>query len=207
MRRVILILVLTAGCAGSRQITDLAGNLPADQAGVEHHATVDTVLQHYFTDEAYEAIKDIPLIDGPAMSGYAAGTTFLSNLFSLVTFNGWGRKVIFPLDILREQWGVEGIVHEYWHHLDDMDREGTLDLIDHDAFFDAFLRLERDFHYAYIAIIANRKYAEFSWFYHAFISVGDLSERIAYVAGYMARAGKGPDYMWDVLERIIRRPE
>lgn len=200
---VAFLLCSSTGCASSRQITDLTDILPPDQVA-PHHATVDAVLRYYFTDEAYQAIKDIPLIDGPAVSGYAAGTTFMSNILTLFSFNGWGRKVIFPSDILRKQWGVEGIIHEYIHHLDDMDRDGEGEFIDLEEFRQAFLALQKDFNYAWIAINANNKHAEFPWIYHKLISVGDLSERIAYTGGQMAVTGKGPDYMKRVFRKILR---
>ena len=198
------LLPINSGCASSRRITDLRGALPKDQAGLPYHATVDAVLRHYFTDKAYAAVKDIPLIDGPSMSGYAAGTTFWSNLVSLLSLNGIGRKVIFPKELLRKEWGVEGIVHEYIHHLDDMDRDGEADFINHAEFRKAFIRLEGDFTFAWIAINANRKQAEFPWAYHVFFSVGDLSERIAYTGGQMAVRKTGPDYAKRVFRKILR---
>lgn len=201
--RWLVLLVVLSGCAGTRGITDLQGVLPEIEAGVEHHRTVDSVLRYYFTEEAYEAIKDIPLIDGPATSGYAAGTTFLSNMASLVTFNGWGRKVIISKELLG-RWGVGAIIHEYVHHLDDMTRDGELDLVDLEVFREAFLRLEQDFKHAWIAINANRAIGSYPIFYDTFLSIGPLSERLAYTADQMAVKNKGPTYMKRALRRILR---
>jgi hypothetical protein len=201
--RWLVLLVVLSGCAGTRGITDLQEFLPEAEAQLVQHRTVDSVLHYYFTDEAYAAIKDIPLIDGPAFSGYAAGTTFLSNVASFVSFNGWGRKVIVPSDLLHE-WGVAAIIHEYVHHIDDMTRDGELDLIDLEAFRKAFLLLERDFKYAWIAINANRMVGEYPIFYDTLFSIGPLSERLAYTADQMAANGKGPAYMRIVLSRVLR---
>lgn len=204
--RFLILLILVTGCAGSRQVTDLREMLPDNELSIAQHETVDSVLRHYFTDEAYEAIKDIPLIDGPALSGYAAGTTFLSNVASLVSFNGWGRKVIIQADLLLK-WGVKGIVHEYIHHLDDMCRDGELDLFDLEEFREAFWQLERDFNYAWLAINANRLAGDYPFFYDALLGIGDLSEEIAYTADQMAVKVQGPDYMKKVLGRILRFEE
>lgn len=201
--RWLILLILVTGCASNRQVTDLKGFLPKDEARVSRHRTVKSVLRYYFTAKAYKAIKDIPLIDGPAFSGYSAGTTFLSNVASLVTFNGWGRKVIIPVDLLQE-WGVAAIIHEYVHHIDDMCRDGDLDLLDLEKFREAFWNLERDFDYAWIAINTNRMVGEYPIFYDTFVSIGDLSEEIAYTADQMAIEVKGPDYMKRVLGRVLR---
>jgi len=201
--RWLALLVVLSGCAGSRGITDLRELLPPIEAASEHHRTVDSVLRYYFTKAAYGAIKDIPLIDGPAISGYAAGTTFLSNVASLITLNGWGRKVIISKELLGK-WGVGAIIHEYVHHLDDMTRDGELDLIDLEAFRKAFLRLETDFKHAWIAINANRAVNSYPIFYDTFLSIGPLSERLAYTADQMAVKNKGPAYMKRALGRILR---
>lgn len=202
MRRLALLLVLlVAGCAGSRQITDLRGFIPETEARPAHKS-VDTLLNHYFTSRSYALVKDIPLIDGPAFSGYAAGTTFVSNLASLVTLNGWGRKVIIPADLIRNVWGVECIIHEYVHHLDDMDRDGEAELLDLGEFRTAFITLLQDFKYAGLALSAVRKAHETK---AGFFVIGELSEHVAYTAAQMAVTGKGPDYMWHVFRKILRR--
>jgi len=202
MRYGAILLVFLIGCAGHRNITNLSTILPDDEVGPAYHVTVDSVLRHYFTEEAYEVIKDIPLVNGPG--GYAAGTTFLSNVLSVITGNGFGRKVILPVWRIRNVFGVEGIIHEYIHHLDDMCRDGELDLFDLEAFRAAYLLLERDFKHAWIAINANRGYGGYPWFYHVFFSMGDLSERVAYAGSQMGRTGLGPDYMKAVFGRILR---
>jgi len=194
------------GCASSRQITHLRGYLPIKEAKLAHHKTVDSVLRHYFTDEAYAAIKDIPTINGPAYSGYAAGTSVLSSIASFLTFNGVGRKVIIPTRLLGS-WGVSGLIHEYAHHLDDMDRDGELEMIDHNEFLGAFLKLQMDTKYAWLAINADSKAGNPSWFYDTIVGVGYLSERIAYVADQMVSKGKGPDYMWKVFRKMFKRPK
>lgn len=205
MKRLLLLLLLLAGCSSTRQITDLRELLPEQEASLPHHHTLSTVLRRYFTDEAFDLIEDIPVIDGPAVYGYAAGTTFLSNVASLISGNGWGRKVILPREFLTE-WGVEGILHEYFHHIDDMCRDGESDLLDHEEFPSAFAALERDFAYAWIAINTRRKVSRYPWFFHAFLSIGDYSEEMAYTAGQMAARQKGPVYMKKVFRRVFRFP-
>lgn len=194
-----VLLLCLSGCAGTRQTTVLD-----ERFGFSMERELSSILRRSFAPEAYDLIKDIPLIDGPAFSGYSAGTSFLSNVVSLLTFNGWGRKVIIPSELIRDVWGIETIIHEYVHQLDDIDRDDDLGLIDKEEFRKAFISLEHDFRYAWIAINANRKAGNPSWFYDTFVGVGPLSERIAYVAGQMATTGRGPDYMWHVLRHVLK---
>ena len=196
---IVVLLALCSGCAGSRTITSLEGYLPANEIRLEH-ATVDSMLKHYFTARAYRLIKDIPLVDGPAFSGYAAGTTFFSNVLSLISFNGVGRKVIIPMDLVRDVWGVESIIHEYIHHLEDMDVDGDEETIDHKLFSDGFDLLVRDFTFAWVAINTSIKTAG-HW---SFLRPSALSEHIAYTGAQLAIAGKAPPYMKAIYTRILR---
>lgn len=197
----ILMLALLCGCASSRQIVDLKGMLPPEDRQFE---TVDDMLRYHLTDEAYALVADIPMIDGPSFSPYAAGTTFLSNLATLVSFNGVGRKVILPSGVLLA-WGSEAVLHEYVHHIDEMGRSGDIEpLIDIEEFADAFYMLERDSKYAWLAINTNRRIAAQPFFYDAIISIGPHSEQIAYTVGQIARTGKCPEYLKLVLRRVLR---
>lgn len=185
-----LCLAVNTGCASSREISNLAEYLPKKELSAPHHKTVDSVLKHYFTPKAYVAIKDIPLIDGPAFSGYAAGVNVWANLASIVSFNGYGRKVVFPSDDLK-QHGVEGLIHEYVHHIDDMCRDGELKLLDLDEFRWAYSLMAHDMHYAGIARYTEKR-ANSDW--TKIFGVGEIAEHVAYVAGYVA-THDAPHYM------------
>jgi hypothetical protein len=188
------------GCAGTREIIDLASFLPKKEQTAKHHASVAASLEHYFTPQANEVLQEIPAIAGPGFSGYAAGVNFWSNLASFISFNGVGRKVILPPDTLA-QWGVASLIHEYIHHLDDLDRDGDFDFIDHQEFRDAYFMLAQDRRYAGIALWAERESNAMmaaTWF-----GIGDLSEQIAYVGQRLATRG-GPDYMIYVFRKMLR---
>jgi len=185
------VLVVNTGCACSREISNLTDYLPEKEASIPYHQTVDKVLKHYFTPAAYAVIKDIPLIDGPAVGGYAAGVNTWANLASLISFNGYGRKVILPSDSIKYH-GVGGIIHEYIHHIDDMCRDGDLKLLDLDEFKWAYLLMAYDRQYAGIVRYAERG-ASRVWGVD-FFGIGEMSEHIGYVAQHIA-THDAPHYM------------
>jgi len=195
----LILLSALSGCAGTREITDLSQYLPDKEAKLAHNQTVDTVKQHYFTEAAYSAIKDIPLINGPDITPYAAGVNFWSNLASFVSFNGVGRKVVADDGFLKKR-GVFTLVHEYIHHLDDMDRDGEAEFIDHEAFKKAYLMMANDQRWAGIVIETER--LANSFFTDVF-GMGFMSEHVAYVGQHLMMKG-GPDYMKHVYRKILR---
>ena len=44
-----------------------------------------------------------------------------------------------------------------------------------------------------------------SFFTNVF-GLGEMSEHVAYVGGRMAAQGSGPDYMWDVFRKVLKKP-
>lgn len=193
-----LCLVANTGCASSREITTLSEYLPKKEASLVYHQTLDKALKHYFTTAAYTAIKDIPLIDGPAVGGYAAGVNGWANLASLISFNGYGRKVILPSDSIKKH-GIGGIIHEYIHHIDDMCRDDELKLLNLKEFKWAYLLMANDRRYAgivrYVEQRANNSWADF-------FGVGQMSEHIGYVAQYIA-THDAPHYIKWVFRHIL----
>jgi len=202
-----------SGCAGTREVSSLEDYLPSEEFAREENRDLDAVLRHYFTPQAYEAIKDIPLVAGPAVSGYAAGTTVWSNLASLCTLNGVGRKVIIPAEQLR-RLGVRAIVHEYVHQLDDMDRDGEGEFIDHELFKERFAQMLNDFKNAGIALSIDRQVATLNGWTDMF-GVGEGSEHLAYLCDMVALEcdplrsdgydPKSPQYMREALSGILNR--
>lgn len=193
------LLVILTGCAGTREITKMEDHLTQAELKNPNHETVDKIKQHYFTPEAYEVIKKIPVINGPAVSGYSAGVNFWSNLASFVTCNGVGRKIIIP-DSSLEQWGVAVLVHEYVHHLDDIDRDGEGEFIDHEEFKSAYKLLAYDQRWRGLYLWAEQQN---DMMVTEVFGVGELSEQIAYVAQHLAIKG-GPDYMKHVFRKILK---
>lgn len=202
MIRFLILLLILIGCSGTRQITNLYDKLPKKEAARKEYKTVDSFLKHTFTDAAYEKLKDIPLIDGPAYTAYVSGVNIWSNIASFFTFNGVGRKVIIPKDKIKK-WGIKGLIHEYLHHLDDMTRDGEGNFINYDEFKKAYVRMSRDTFYAGIVIYTERQADRF--FTNVF-GIGHMSEHIAYSASHVYLHG-GPDYFKKVFRKIFRKWE
>jgi len=189
------LLLVLIGCAGFRQVDNLDGHVENDL-----FVTVRDVLKHCLTDSAFVAVRDIPLINGPAVSAYAAGTTFGSNIVSFLTFNGVGRKVIVS-DCSFDRWGLEVIIHEYVHHLDDLDRDGLGEFIDLGEFKHYYLLMSRDRRWAGVVSWVEGMCNYFvlpDW-----LGMGDLSEHVAYTAQFLVFRG-GPDYMKFVFRKMLR---
>ncbi len=191
--------VMFTGCTS--EIKNTYELFPEKQKLV-HHRTVDSVKKYYFTDEAYKAIKDIPTVDGFAVkgSGFVSGVNFWSSLLSVVTGNGIGRKVITTKDKLRKN-GVRVLIHEYIHHLDDLDRDGEGNFIDHDEFKKAFKRMGKDRIHAGKANWIDRRATNF---WTRVFGIGYLSEHIAYTGEVIIMLG-GPSYMWYVFRKMLRK--
>jgi len=211
-------LVLSSGCASSRTVTNLEEYLPKEEFNSEYLSTTDELLQHYFTTRAYDALKDIPLIDG--LGHYAAGVTVWSNLLSFFTFNGVGRKVVLESDMLKKVWAnpnlksnlgsdgmcAEVVVHEYIHHLDDLDRDGDSNprFIDLDEFKEAYLKLANDSIFAGITLWVERRYNDYA-FISDNLGVGELSEHVAYIGQYIADGLNVPNYMKRVFRNVLNK--
>jgi hypothetical protein len=162
------------------------------------------LIQEEFTDDAAKALESVEIVDGPAIKGYAAGTTFLSNLASFITGCGWGRKVILDTDDFQGPdsigpWG--GIKHELIHHLDDMGRDGEQSFIDLKEFEEGFASCYGDQYYhgivLYVENRANHRLLDL-------VSLGELSEHIAYCGELIARQGC-PKKLGYAYRRILRK--
>lgn len=197
----IVLIILLSGCAGTREIDDTSDYFSIQHL-LEHpnHQNIDKIKSHYFAPKAYEAIKPIPAIDGPAMSGYSAGVNFWSNLASFLTCNGVGRKIIVPESSIN-MWGFSIFIHEYIHHLDDMDRDGEGEFIDHEEFKKAYKMLSNDMKWAGLYIWAERLSNAMAT--SEIFGIGDYSEQIAYVGQHLIEKG-GPDYMKYVYRKILK---
>ena len=193
----LLSIILLAGCA--TPLNYIQPHLPEEQQNNPNHLTVDSVLYHYFTPEAQSRLREIPAVTHPGLSAYAAGVNVWADLASILTFAGIGRKIIIPMHSLND-WGVNSIIHEYVHHLDDLDRDGEETWIDPDEFKQAYIMMSRDFHHAGIVIWVERQTG--SDVLPSFMTIGEMSEHIAYVAQHIAM-NDGPDYMKYVFRNIL----
>jgi len=196
MKYLLVLLLFFTGCA--THVTNLDDILPARQVGVPQHETIDSVLKYYFTDEAYNAVKDIPSIDTVTWGGsYVTGVNVWTNMLGIAVRLGVGRRVVLSLEGIKSN-GVSAILHEYMHHIDDMTRDGDIDLISLFEFQLAWNRLEQE----------NPKQAEFiDTFADRTITnlfgIGEDSERISYVLQHMIRYG-GLPYFKYVYRDVIR---
>lgn len=195
MIRLIILSLCLAGCTN---ITDLSDALPLKEIK-PHHLTVEEVKKHYFTNEAYEAIENIPTVNGIAILPYAGGVNIISSLLAGLTGSGFGRTVVVPLSDLNH-FGVNVLIHEYIHHLDDMTRDGEANFIDYNAFKKAYIKMSKDSEYAGIYIFTERVAND--WITDMF-GVGYMSEHIAYVGTRLALRG-GPAYMMEVFNKMLR---
>ena len=228
MRWLCILLLLFVGC--STTITEIGPLLPKGERPVhfihpdgkasllrDYNKTLDSFLRYHFTDDAYYYLKDVPLVDAPCRTPYAAGVNVWSNLASLATLTGVGRKVVIRKEMLGRH-GTDALKHEYVHHLDDLTRDGDASFIDVEEFKEAYLRLAQETHRVnthddwYISFMTHaskikavEKKAN-SWITNTF-GVGPLSEHIAY-ASHMILGKKGvPDYFNRVYRKIFRKYE
>ena len=195
----LILLLLFVGCVSP--VTRIDDIIPVSQRGVPQHETVDSVLKYYFTDKAYNAIKDIPSVKGLTFGGsYAAGVNVWTNIYAFLTRLGIGRKVVFSTKGLRDG-GVPIILHEYFHHIDDMTRDGELDLISVDEFKLVWKRLSKEYpnHAQYIDRYADKILTNV-------FGIGEYSERMAYMIQHLIKFG-GPQYVRHVYRKVIRNWE
>jgi hypothetical protein len=169
---------------------------------------LDTFLRETFTDEAYEAIKDIEVLDGPARFGYAKGTTKLSSVWGVLCGAGFGNKVIldfddFPVKDNLDLTAGEALVHEMVHHLHVMTLNGEADFIDESEFEPAYINCYNNSIYMGITLyVENRANLAFTRVF----GIGEIAEHIAYTAEVIAFQGC-PEDLGYVYRKILRKYE
>lgn len=214
MKYLLLCLVLLAGCA--TPVDNLQDYLsPTEINKMEHPATIDGMLKYYFTDEAYEVLKDIPVLDGPAIAGsYVGGANFWGTFASFISFNGLERNIIIDSEALKV-WGIGSLIHEYVHHLDDMTRDGEGDFINIEEFLEEFHKLETRYvlmqgagqyyikMYPYVGDYkAICKQAD--RFVTNVFGIGEHSELIAYAAQYLKKHKNWPASYKRVFRKVFK---
>lgn len=190
MRCLLLILVLLAGC-NTIEITSLQ----------KDNLEIKCILEKHFTEEALAIISNIKIYEGLHIYPFVTGVNLWSDIAGLLTFNGFGKKIIASQGSLHKD-GLSTIIHEYMHHIDAAGRSGMVDLIDRDKFYEAFKLMERN---AELSIIARSlRENSNSWITDIF-GIGHLSELIAYTASWVAMdPGRCPIYMHRVFSRVFR---
>lgn len=187
-----LLLSLFAGC-NTIELTRIRTN---DKYAENGYLNIDVQLARHFTPEAQVAIQDIKIYEGLHINSYVVGVNFWSNLISFITFNGLGRKIITSQGTLHDG-PVSTIIHEYVHQLDDMDRDGEIEIIDQLEFEKAFLQMQADpttqEAAAYILEKADH-------FITNIFGIGPMSEVIAYTASWIVA---NPDLCPMCMHRVF----
>jgi hypothetical protein len=200
VRGLLLALVLLSGCMAT-EITDLSNNLTEKDIAKYGGSSVDHLKRYFFTDEAYEAIKDIPIKESSWVRGYAGGTTFLSTVIDVFTLNGPGRQVLLSPKMLDKKNHVElHILHELIHHLDDMGRDGEKEFINLKEFDRAYRTMYG--HYKFHGLLAWTERHANHWWTDLF-GIGEYSEHIAYSGSKIAFQGT-TIAMRKAFSRILR---
>lgn len=172
------------------------------ETAYDPHTTLDQFLREVFTDEAYAAIKDIPVVTGPlgGGTGLASGTSFWGKLVSLFMFADCARRAVLSENGLTE-YGVEGVIHELIHQLDDMTRDGDANFINIDEFRVAYKLCESDTQYHGITRAVEEKNPD-GWL--SVFGVGDEAERIAYCGQFLWKQAATPDLEF-AFRKIYRK--
>jgi hypothetical protein len=209
-----LAILLLYLAVSSYHIIKLHEYLP-EKERVVHHETVDAVLKHYFTDKAYEALKDIPVLDGPAIAGsYVGGANFWGTLASFISFNGLERNIIIHSEALKI-WGIRSFLHECVHHLDDMTRDGEGDFINIEEFLEEFHKLETryvlaqgagQYHLKMYPYVGDYKIIceQADRFVTNVFGIGEHSELIAYAAQYLKKHKNWPSSYKRVFRKVFK---
>lgn len=160
--------------------------------------TLDEILRYYFTNGAYERLREVPLLEpGPLhffSSGYASDGGITDSFWTLFSGGiGFGRHVAIERDIL-EREGDYLIVHEYLH------QATSLGLIKNEEFKKAYERYKAEGKGWFYRV--ERRLSQHNIFSRLF---GDMSdERLAIFGEYLATDSlSAPLYMHKVFENTL----
>ena len=203
MYRVLLLLfLLLSGCTSTRTYNSL--DFLPNNNDLRNFSSIagmhSSVLSHFLTPRAEQAVSHIPVIDGLMIQPFVVGVNVWSSFGGIITFNGCSRKIVISKWYLSSRDSPGTILHEYIHQLDDLDRDGQGEWIDHTEFVTAIHRALQD--KTYRQDILEHMISSDSWITNAF-GIGPCSELIAYVGTWVAR-GNGPEYLRRVYRRILK---
>jgi len=161
------------------------------------YGNVDNFLKCNFSQAAYEAIKDIPVVTTDDKRALAAGTNFWSSVASFFMGCGVDRKVVVGELFLEINTASQSLIHEYIHHLHDMTLDGEGDWIDEEEFKLAYAACAKDTRYAGIVRMVEES-ANYFWTDH--FGINDIAEHIAYTGAHVAGHNCPAD-----LRRVFRK--
>lgn len=206
MKYLWLFAILLSGCyTPLAQMSDAVNQRQQEEfsrAGVVRTETIDEFLKQIFTDEAYQAIKDIPIVTGPLFgTGLASGTSGTSKFISLFMFADCERRAVLS-DVGLREYGLEGVIHELLHHLDDLTRDGDGDFIDVEEFLTGYEACARSHQYHGIYRFVENRNPD-AWLTNTF-GVGKHAERIAFCGQLFWKQG-GPPELEYAFRKIFRK--
>lgn len=171
------------------------------KTNLDRCTSIKVFLQTILTDEAFDAIKDVPIVTGPLFgTGLASGTSGSSKFISLFMFADCERRAVLS-EIGVKEYGIEGVIHELIHHLDDLTRDGDAQFIDVEEFLRGYevCATNQTYHGTY-RFVENRN--PDGWI--TAFGVGDHAERIAFCGQLFWKQG-GPPELEYAFRRIFRK--
>lgn len=203
--KTLIVIPLLVGCysplTNLDEIVNTRQQAEFTKTSLDPHTSLSLFLQAILTDEAFEAIKDVPVVTGPLFgSGLASGTSGTSNFISLFMFADWERRAVLS-DVGLKEYGIEGVIHELIHHLDDLTRDGDAQFIDVGEFLRGYeaCATNQTYHGIY-RFVENRN--PDGWI--TAFGVGDHAERIAFCGQLFWKQG-GPPELEYAFRRIFRK--
>lgn len=188
-----LLLLLFTGC-NTIQIEDIFYR--------NHKIEIADIIERHFTPEAAHAISDIKIYEGFHFHSYVAGVNFWSDFAAFITFNGIGRKIISSQGTLVSGDLEATVIHEYVHQIDDLDRDGEVEVVDHQGFWRAFLEMRRD---PSLRAVTDSILDKADRFITNVFGIGPASEIIAYTSSWVAQnPNECPMAMHRALARILK---
>lgn len=165
------------------------------------NVSVDAFLKQIFTDKAYDAIKDIPVVTGPLFgTGLASGTSLTSKIISFFMFADWKRRAVLS-EVGLKEYGLEGVIHELIHHLDDLTRDGEADFLNIEEFIVGYKSCIGDMQWHGICRFVENRNPD-NWI--SAFGVGDHAERIAFCGQLFWKQG-GPEPLEYAFRKIFRK--
>ena len=177
----LMILPFLVGCYSPlTQLDEVVNSRQQDEikkTSLDPHSSIDAFLQNIFTDDAYQVIKDVPIVTGPLFgTGLASGTSGTSKFISLFMFADFERRVVLS-EVGIKEYGLEGVVHELIHHLDDLTRDGDASFINIDEFLTGYRACATSHQYYGICRFVENRNPD-GWI--SAFGVGEHAERIAF---------------------------
>lgn len=200
MRLISLILLLSlTGCYTTRE------SFPEKHNSLNVRGmSIQEVLKEHFTTEAYEVIKEINVVESHVLGdgALAAGTNFWSRVYSLaIGIGGVDRRVVLSSSAFNSPFVNKILVHEFIHHLHDMQLDGEGEWIDEKEFERAYEQTAH--HWQYAGIVHTVERHANRWWTNIF-GINANAEYIAYTGDHCA-FDNCPSALGLVYRKILKK--